>query len=110
MTDPITDPLDAQPLVQEPIQPPAPEPEAQTEPRDLTKAEVQKALGDIYTEATKRLRVYYADEFNALRKTLADQRGIPWTPKLSKSEKARADIERIAAEAGLTVSWPKASE
>lgn len=75
---------------------------AQATPEDstpaMTKADRQKALTEVYTEATKQLRERHLDEFNELRKALAAERGIDWAPRPTPEQQAQQQIEKLLAD------------
>ncbi len=70
----------------------------------MSKEDAQAALTKDYTDATKWLREKHQAEFDAKRVELAAARGIEWTPRPSKADKAKAEIARLAAELGYDVT------
>lgn len=51
-----------------------------------------KALREIYSAATAELRDKYADEFNAIRVRLSEERGVTWAPRPTEEDKARQQL------------------
>lgn len=76
---------------------------AQEGESDEAKAERAAALREAYSKAQTALRLAHLDEFNGLVKDNAKTAGYDWKPKPTKAERARAEIERLAQEAGLDV-------
>lgn len=53
-----------------------------------TEVNRDEVLRASYAEATKQLREKHRDEFNQLRKELAAEAGVDWTPEPTEEEKA----------------------
>lgn len=59
----------------------------------------------LYSEALRELRESHRAEFDALVTTKFEAVGLTYRKRLSSEERARANIERIAKEAGVFVSF-----
>lgn len=67
----------------------------------MTEKDKTKALGEVYTEATRLLREHHLDEFNSLRQKLAAERGITWAPRPTAKQKALAQMKDLMAQHGI---------
>jgi hypothetical protein len=65
---------------------------------EKAKTERDEALRKAYAKATKRLREAHQPEFNALYAEEAKVLGYDWSPKPTKEEKARDELNRLLAE------------
>lgn len=74
-----------------------PEDEQDTTP-EVTVSDRQKAITEVYTEALRTLRQTHKDEFNELRRKLLADRGIEWSPQVSKAERAEQEVRRLLTE------------
>lgn len=55
-------------------------------------------LRQAYSLASQELRQTYQKEFNELRVKHSKALGVEWTPRPSKDEKARAELDRLLSE------------
>lgn len=55
-------------------------------------------LRKAYTQATQDLREAYPEEFATFRGQRSKELGVDWSPRLSPSEKARQDLDRLIAD------------
>lgn len=84
-------------------QPEAPAASVQESVPTQSKEDVRKTLTEVYTEATKLLREHHQEHFDKLRKDLAAARGIDWTARPSKQDKAKAVARQALLDAGLDI-------
>lgn len=63
----------------------------------MSQSEHQKAMGSAYTEATKRLRKKYEEEFHALLEQVYEERGLTIRKRLTGERKKAAEIEAARA-------------
>lgn len=62
---------------------------------EMSQEERDKRMSKAYTSAQKDLREAHQDEFNGYYQARAAEQGIDWTPRLSKEDKALAEIEKL---------------
>lgn len=70
-----------------------------------TEQDIAKSKAEARTAAEKALREAHADEFRALMVQEHEARGLEYKPRLSKEEKAREDILRLAKEHGIRLTF-----
>lgn len=68
------------------------------QPNTVDSNERDAKLRQAYSLASQELRQTYQKEFNALRAKHSADLGVEWTPRPSKDEKARAELDRLLAE------------
>lgn len=71
-------------------------------PKDKTPEAVKNAL---YAEAMREVRDNHREEFDALVAEKFEANGLTYKKRLTGEDKARANILRIAQEAGVFVSF-----
>lgn len=71
----------------------------------MTEQDIAKGKAEARTAAEKALREAHADEFRALMVQEHEARGLEYKPRLSKEEKAREDILRLAKEHGIRLTF-----
>jgi len=64
----------------------------------MSKEDRDKALREVYSEATRELRETHRAEFDQLRVKLAAARGIQWEPPMSAAEKAEQQVRDLVAQ------------
>lgn len=65
------------------------------EETELTRAQ---AIAKADSQAYRRLREKYQQEFNQIKTEVAAQYGVQWSPRLVGKDKARADLARLLKE------------
>lgn len=68
-------------------------------------AEAERSKSAARNAAEKRLRDAHKDEFQGYMKEEHEARGLEYKPRLSKEERARAEIERLAKEHGIALAF-----
>lgn len=63
----------------------------------MSQSEHQKAVHAAYSEATKRLRKQYENEFHQILEQVYDERGISVRKRLTGERKKAAEIEAARA-------------
>jgi hypothetical protein len=88
-----------------PTETPQPVAEAPTDTTPaMSKDDRDQAIRAEYSAVTTWLREQHLTEFQAEMKKRLAERGIDWTPRLTKAERAKEQIAKLAAEAGLKVT------
>lgn len=70
-----------------------------------TEQDIAKSKAEARTAAEKRLREAHADEMRRYMIEEHEARGLEYKPRLSKEEKAREDILRLAKENGIRLTF-----
>lgn len=103
-TPPFITPADAETATGVPIAGAEGLPEApETTVPPITPEDRQAAITEAYGAATKMLREKYRDEAVAFQKAQLAERGIDWTPSLTKTERAKAAAVKLLTDAGVPV-------
>lgn len=70
-----------------------------------TEQDIAKSKAEARTAAEKALREAHADEFRALMVQEHEARGLEYRPRLTKEERAREEIVRLAKENGIRLTF-----
>lgn len=71
----------------------------------MTEQDIAKAKAEARTAAEKRLREAHADEMRQYMIEEHESRGLDYRPRLTKEERAREDILRLAKENGIRLTF-----
>jgi hypothetical protein len=77
----------------------------------VDKADADAALkSSLYGKALTTLKAKHKDEFDSILAGLYNEKGLTYNRRLSPEERKRKELNRLAAELGVTVVTPEADE
>lgn len=65
---------------------------------EMSEEDKRKAMTEIYTKAESMLKEAHKAEFNEMRKKLAAERGIEWSPRPTAADRAEEQVRKLISE------------